>query len=93
VLPNWLGVCNVLADLSDEVRWFHWAVCQREWNARVLRGLLYRSSGTDACRFASSAVRIPWRISDQLCDGLQGNESCDTTLHVQALPPPPTLVA
>jgi hypothetical protein len=24
-------------------------------------------------------------LSDQLCDGLQGNESCETTLHVQAL--------
>jgi hypothetical protein len=26
------------------------------------------------------------KLGDQLCDGLQGNESCDATSHVQALP-------
>jgi hypothetical protein len=33
---------------------------------------------------------LTWRqektIGDLLCDGLQGNESCDTTSHAQALP-------
>jgi hypothetical protein len=54
----------------------------------ILKGLPYPSSGTDASRSVLSAVRIPWRISDQLCDGLEDNESCDATLHVRALPPP-----
>jgi hypothetical protein len=25
-------------------------------------------------------------LGDQLCDGLQGNQSCDTILHVQLVP-------
>lgn len=32
------------------------------------------------------------RLGDQLCDGLQGNESCEAILHVQVLPTP-TVVA
>jgi hypothetical protein len=26
------------------------------------------------------------QVGDQLCDGLQSNKSCDTSLHVRALP-------
>jgi hypothetical protein len=29
---------------------------------------------------------ITFVLGDQLYDGLQANESCDTTLHAQALP-------
>jgi hypothetical protein len=36
-------------------------------------------------RMHHNSVETRTNIGDQLCDGLQGNESCETTLHVRSL--------
>jgi hypothetical protein len=61
---------------------------------KVDNSVNFTAGGIIICRTHHKSFnrRQEQTIGDQLCDGLQGNESCDATSHAQ-LSPTRTLVA
>jgi hypothetical protein len=66
--------------------WISTTLVVLAWRKWIIAWILHLVGLLISGHITTHSVETRRKLGDQLCDGLQGNEPCNATFHVQALP-------